>query len=43
MATHKSRYAAKKKMGVKINHDRHPKRGVRWCELCQKDKRRNCR
>ena len=31
-----SKYAIKKRQGVERNHDRHPKKGIAWCKLCQK-------
>lgn len=34
-----SRYSRKRKTGVEINHKRHPKTGIPWCELCQKEGR----
>jgi hypothetical protein len=27
-------YAAKRKAGVEVNHQRHPASGIRWCSLC---------
>ena len=35
-----SSYAVKKAQGVEGNHDRHPKGGIPWCELCQKEGRK---
>jgi len=35
-----SRFALKAKGGIEINHQRHPKNGVPWCELCIKENRK---
>lgn len=53
MALGKSRGVKKKKgysnktdkegrfLGCELNHERHPKGGVAWCELCIKEGRAN--
>ena len=35
-----SKYAIKCERGVEVNHDRHPKQGIAWCKLCQKEGRK---
>jgi len=31
-----SKYSIKRKNGCEINHKRHPKIGIPWCSLCNK-------
>ena len=35
-----SKYAIKLREGIERNHERHPKQGITWCELCQKEGRK---
>ena len=36
-----SRYAIKHRHGVEVNHAKHPKEGIAWCETCQAERRPN--
>ena len=34
-----SRYSLKRRGGCELNHARHPKTGIPWCELCTREGR----